>query len=66
MEKKIDIYKHQKKKLKIENPKKVSVIIPNYNYEKYIEESLNSIIDQDYANIEIIIIDDGSKDGKYN
>ena len=35
MEKKIDIYKHQKKKLKIENPKKVSVIIPNYNYEKY-------------------------------
>ena len=31
MEKKIDIYKHQKKKLKIENPKKVSVIIPNYN-----------------------------------
>ena len=66
MEKKIDIYKHQKKKLKIENPKKVSVIIPNYNYEKYIEESLNYIIDQDYANTEIIIIDDGSKDGKYN
>ena len=44
MEKKIDIYKHQKKKLKIENPKKVSVIIPNYNYEKYIIQSLFSLL----------------------
>ena len=31
MSKKIDIYKNQKKKLNIENPKKVSVIVPNYN-----------------------------------
>lgn len=44
----------------------ISTLVCNYNYEKYIEESLNSIIDQDYANTEIIIIDDGSKDGKYN
>ena len=33
MSKKIDIYKNPMKKLNIENPKKVSVIIPNYNYD---------------------------------
>lgn len=40
----------------------VSVVIPSYNHAKYIEDSIQSIIDQDYQNIELIIIDDGSKD----
>lgn len=40
----------------------VSIIIPAYNVEKYIEESINSVIQQSYSNIEIIIINDGSID----
>ena len=40
----------------------VSVIIPCYNHEKYIERCLQSILDDKYENKEIIIIDDGSKD----
>lgn len=41
---------------------KVSVIIPAYNVENYLEECVNSIIKQTYSNIQIIIIDDGSTD----
>lgn len=41
---------------------KVSIIVPVYNVEKYLEECISSIIKQNYKNIEIILIDDGSKD----
>lgn len=40
----------------------LSVVIPAYNAEKYIERCINSILNQKLKNIEIIIIDDGSKD----
>lgn len=43
----------------------VSVIIPAYNHEKYVQETINSIINQTYKNIELIIIDDGSKDNTW-
>lgn len=41
----------------------VSVIIPVYNAEKYLERTLNSIYGQTYANFEIILVDDRSTDG---
>lgn len=45
-----------------ENSPLVSVCIPAYNHEKYIAECIESIINQCYKNIELIIINDGSRD----
>ncbi|MBR6505966.1 glycosyltransferase [Candidatus Saccharibacteria bacterium] len=45
----------------IGNPK-ISIVIPIYNTEKYLPSCLNSIINQSYQNLEIILVDDGSKD----
>ena len=42
--------------------KKVSVIVPVYNVEKYIDTSLTSICGQTYPDLEILLIDDGSTD----
>ena len=41
---------------------KISIITPNYNYSQYIGETIESIVNQDYDNIENIIVDDGSTD----
>lgn len=40
----------------------VSVVIPCYNHEQFVQDSIQSVIDQTYEQIELIIIDDGSKD----
>ena len=40
--------------------KKISVIVPIYNVKKYLEKCLESIINQTFINLEIILINDGS------
>lgn len=42
--------------------KKISVVIPVYNVEKYLSECLDSVVNQTYKNLQIIIVDDGSTD----
>jgi len=44
-------------------PPKVSIVIPTYNHARYLPYALNSVINQSYANLEVIVIDDGSTDG---
>lgn len=46
----------------MENQPLISVIIPCFNVENYLEQCINSVIGQTYSNIEIILIDDGSTD----
>ena len=45
--------------------KKVSILIPLYNAEKYIEDTIKSALEQTYNNIEIIVVDDSSTDKSY-
>ena len=41
---------------------KISVIVPVYKVEKYLDKCVESIINQTYTNLEIILVDDGSPD----
>jgi glycosyltransferase involved in cell wall biosynthesis len=41
----------------------VSVIVNNYNYERYVGQAIDSALGQTYPHVEVIVVDDGSKDG---
>ena len=43
--------------------KTISVIVPVYNTEAYLDRCIKSLFCQSYADLEIILVDDGSKDG---
>lgn len=40
----------------------ISIIIPVYNAERFVEDAIQSVLDQDYPSFEVIVIDDGSTD----
>ena len=50
----------------MENKDLISIIVPVYNVENYLERCINSILIQTYKNIEILLIDDGSTDNSGN
>ncbi len=50
--------------MKIKSPQ-ISVLMPNYNCDKYISEAIESILNQSYSNFEFIIIDDCSSDNSW-
>lgn len=44
----------------------VSVLMPAYNAEKYIKEAIESVLQQSYSNVEVIVVEDCSKDNTFN
>lgn len=53
---------HSGENILIENEKKVSIIMPVYNSEKYVSEAIESVCCQSYKNWELLIVNDGSAD----
>jgi len=49
-----------------ENPPLISIVIPGYNEEKVIAHCIDSILKSDYPRLELILVDDGSKDNTYS
>ena len=65
MDKNIDEYKNKQME-KNNTQNLISIILPTYNGAKWIEKSIQSVIDQTYQNWELLVIDDGSTDDTSN
>lgn len=50
---------------KIKNDRLVSIIVPVFNNERYLDECVNSLVSQSWRDLEIILVDDGSTDSSY-
>ena len=46
-----------------QNTELISVVVPVYNTESYLNKCIDSLLNQTYTNMEIILVDDGSDDG---
>src|SRR5690606_12479054 len=46
-------------------PGLLSVVVPMYNVENFVADCIESLLTQDYANVEIVVVDDGSPDNSY-
>lgn len=62
IQRKVDACNDFRERKIIEMSPKISIIIPVYNSEKYLDRCLKSIVEQSYDAFEIILVDDGSKD----
>ena len=47
------------------SPSLISILVPAYNHERYVETCVRSVLEQDWPRIELIVIDDGSRDGTW-
>lgn len=50
-------------KERMKNHHKISIVIPSFNQAKFIEETIHSILDQNYPKLELLVLDAGSTDG---
>ena len=46
-------------------PSLISILIPAYNHERYVETCVRSVLEQDWPNVELLVVDDGSKDATW-